>query len=77
MPFLEYFEATWLGSSGRLGQRSTPLFHHGQWNQYDAAANGGQKTNNPIEGITLSNPERGFLTPHSSSFCNSFRENKT
>ena len=46
----EYFEATWLGSSGRLRRRSTPLFHHGLWNQYDAAANGGQKTNNAFEG---------------------------
>ena len=50
MPFFEYFETTWLGSSGRLGRRSTPLFHHGLWNQYDAAANGFQKTNNAVEG---------------------------
>ena len=52
MPFFEYFETTFerLGSSGRLGRRSTPLFHHGLWNQYDAAANGGQKTNNAVEG---------------------------
>ena len=50
MPFFEYFEATWLGSAGRLGKRSTPLFHQSMWNQYDAAATGGQKTNNAVEG---------------------------
>ena len=49
MPYFEYFEATWLGSSGTYGRPSTPLLHDGLWNQYDAAVDGGQKINNAVE----------------------------
>ena len=47
---LEYFEKTWLGSTGRLGRRSKPIFEKEIWNQYDIAVVGGQKTNNSVEG---------------------------
>ena len=49
-PLLEYFESTWLGSSGRLGRRSKALFDKSIWNQFEKAASGCQKTNNSVEG---------------------------
>ena len=48
--FLEYFEKTWLGTSGRLGRRSKALFEKEIWNQYEQARIGSQKTNNSVEG---------------------------
>ena len=48
--YLEYFEETWLGSPGRLGKRSKPLFSITLWNQFENAQNGNQKTNNNVEG---------------------------
>ena len=47
---LEYFEETWLGSPGRLGKRSKPLFSITLRNQFENAQNGNQKTNNNVEG---------------------------
>ena len=47
--YLEYFEETWLGSPGRLGKRSRPLFSITLWNQFQNARNGNQKTNNIVE----------------------------
>ena len=47
--YLEYFEETWLGSPGRLGKRSKPLFSITLWNQFENARNGNQKTNNNVE----------------------------
>ena len=37
MPFLEYYETTWLGASGRLRRRTKPLFDLQLWNQYEKA----------------------------------------
>ena len=48
--YLEYFKGTWLGSPGRLGKRSKPLFSITLWNQFENAWNGNQKTNNNVEG---------------------------
>ena len=50
MPFLEYYENTWLGASGRLGRRTKPRFDLPLWNQYEKALTGSQKTNNSVEG---------------------------
>ena len=47
--YLEYFEETWLGSPGRVGNRSKPLFSITLWNQLLNARNGNQETNN-VEG---------------------------
>ena len=47
--YLEYFEETWLGSPGRVGNRSKPLFSITLWNQLENARNGNQETNN-VEG---------------------------
>ena len=73
MPYFEYFEATWLGSSGTHGRPSTPLLHDGLWNQYEAAVDGGQKINNAVEAFES---RMGFFTTQYSSFSISFRENK-
>ena len=35
--YLEYFEETWLGSPGRVGKRSKPLFSIILWNQFENA----------------------------------------
>ena len=43
--YLEYFKETWLGSPGRLGKVSQPLFSIILWNQFENAVNGNQKTN--------------------------------
>ena len=50
MPFLEYYENTCLGASGRLGRRTKPLFDLQLWNQCEKALTGSQKTNNSVEG---------------------------
>ena len=47
--YLEYFEETWLGSPGRLGKRSKPLFSITLWNQFENARSN-QKTNINVEG---------------------------
>ena len=47
--YLKYFEETWLGSPGRLGKRSKPLFSINLWSQFENARNGNQETNN-VEG---------------------------
>ena len=41
--YLEYFEGTWLGSLGRLGKRSKPLFSITLWNRSENAPNGNLK----------------------------------
>ena len=43
--YLKYFEETWLGSPGRLGKRSKPLFSINLWSQFENARNGNQETN--------------------------------
>ena len=48
--YLQYFEETWLGSPGRLGKRSKPLFSITLWNQFENTRNGNQKTNINVEG---------------------------
>ena len=37
MPFLEYYENTWLGACGRLGRRTKTLFDLPLWDQYEKA----------------------------------------
>lgn len=47
---LSYIEATWIGTINRRKVRSAALFPVALWNHYDTTLEGGDRTNNIVEG---------------------------
>jgi hypothetical protein len=55
VPFLRYFEKTWVGDLDRRRRRRNPLYAVQKWNCYESVLHDLNKTNNAVEGF-----HRGF-----------------